>query len=54
MTGARSRAVTTFVDPEGAPIIERAFELSEEGLGDGAIARELNRSGLRTKTDTNA
>jgi DNA invertase Pin-like site-specific DNA recombinase len=36
-------------DPERAPIIERIFELSEEGHGDAAIARTLNADGLRSK-----
>ena len=36
-------------DPERAPIIERVFELSEEGHGDATIARTLNADGLRSK-----
>jgi DNA invertase Pin-like site-specific DNA recombinase len=36
-------------DPDRAPIIERIFDLSEQGHGDGVIARALNADGLRTK-----
>lgn len=36
-------------DPERAPIVERAFELSEQGHGDGIVARRLNAEGRRTK-----
>jgi site-specific DNA recombinase len=36
-------------DPERAPVIERIFELSEHGIGDGEVARALNREGHRTK-----
>jgi Recombinase len=37
-------------DPEHAPIIERAFQLSDEGLGDAPIARELTKAGHPTKS----
>lgn len=36
-------------DPERAPIIERAFELSAGNLGDGEVARRLNEAGYRTR-----
>lgn len=36
-------------DPERAPVVERAFELSEQGHGDAAVARTLNAEGFRTK-----
>lgn len=39
-------------DPERAVIIERAFELSEGGHGDGHIARVLNAEGHRTQKRT--
>lgn len=36
-------------DPKRAPIIEKAFELSEAGHGDSAVAQALNRAGHRTQ-----
>lgn len=37
------------IDPERAPVIRVAFDLSEEGLGDAAVARRMNEAGHRTK-----
>jgi DNA invertase Pin-like site-specific DNA recombinase len=37
------------LDDERAPIIRRAFVLSEQGLGDPSVAGSLNREGFRTK-----
>jgi site-specific DNA recombinase len=37
------------IDPVRAPVIEHAFELANEGLAMGAIARRLNQEGHRTK-----
>lgn len=36
------------INPERAPIIQRAFDLYEAGMGFGSVARELNRLGYRT------
>jgi site-specific DNA recombinase len=36
-------------DPDRAPIIERMFAFSLEGIGDPTIARRLNSEGHRTK-----
>ena len=36
------------LDPERSPIIERMFDLSDEGHGDSEVARALNREGHRT------
>ncbi len=38
------------LDPDRAPVVRVAFELSEQGMGDPSIARELNRRGMRTKS----
>lgn len=47
---ARGRKQTSYErDAERASIIERIFVLSESGMGDGSIARALNRDGLRTQ-----
>jgi DNA invertase Pin-like site-specific DNA recombinase len=36
-------------DPERAPVIERLFELAEQGLPDARISDQLNREGHRTR-----
>lgn len=36
-------------DPDRAPIIQEAFRLSEQGMGDAPVARALNTAGHRTK-----
>lgn len=49
--GDRVIARNYFPDSEGrAPTIERLFDLSEEGHGDAAVAKRLNREGLRKKS----
>lgn len=45
--GRRRRSIEK--DPGRSQIIEKMFDLSEEGLGDPSVARELNRAGLRTR-----
>ena len=42
------KVVELVVDPERAAVVELAFDLSEQGLGDPTIARRLNDAGHRT------
>lgn len=49
LEGARTVSIYE-LDPGRAPVIARAFELADHGVGDPSIARSLNLEGHRTKS----